>query len=333
MAMALITGVAHAEIPLSPSETAAADMAVAAAGQAPGIKTSSAGTIRPVSGPSVIARIQAHDLTAFAASTHPAAPAGPLAAQVLAALAPSDTPAAAMGSYAAGAAAPAVTPAAPAGSDAPAITGADPKSAASILDLNPLSRLSGIATGMSTGMALPVPDDALLAHDTASGIVRAFRAAPGTADQAASDAAVAATTGDPAMDERLGLARTVFKVDGTDELMRHFVATTMMKVIITEVAKYIDINKLSETDKYRLSAIAAAAQTELEEKVLNANARVEATYLSKADLTLLIVAYDTDAQRKQTQLRLGDTGKSDRAAALDITMAQYQIVKSYEITP
>lgn len=295
-------------------------------------KTRASGpTITPVAGNALA--IQAHnpDIAAFAAQgAHASASSDPITAQVLAALAAptSAQPATVGGTYAAGTAAPSAAPSAPTGSDAPAVIG-DAKTSTSILDLAPLNRLSGAATGLSTATRLPLPDDAALSRDTAQAIVRAFHPA-GTADQAASDAADDTTTGDPALDERIALARTVFKVDGTDDLIRHFVASQMMKVVIGEVAKHIDISKLSETDKYHLSAVAAAAQTELEEKVLNLDARVEANYLSKADLTLLIVAYDTDAQRKQTQLRLGDTGRSDRAAALDITMAQFQIVKTYE---
>lgn len=287
--------------------------------------------IRPSAGASLAAQARSHDLSAYAAANlHPTVPSPRLTAEIMAALAaPDASPAAVSGTYAAGTAAPAVTPAAPAGSDAPAITG-DTRAATSVLDIGPSGRLAGVASGMSAGMSLPLPDDDALSRDTASAIARAFRAAPGTADQAAADAADTATTGDPLLDERIALARTVFKVDGTDELVRHFVATQMMKIVIVEVAKYIQIGKLSDSDKYRLSAVAAAAETELEEKVLNLDARVEATYLSKQDLTLLIVAYDNDAERKQTRLRLADNGQTDRDGALDINMAQIEIVKAFE---
>lgn len=341
-----MAGAVHAEtVPVAimpaPGTTAAfqsvatrtAAAVAARAGQAPAAKPAATGpTITPVAGTSLAVQIRNPDISAFAASqSHGAAPSDPMTAQVMAALsAPSGQPETVGGTYAAGTAAPSAMPSAPVGSDAPAVIGADPKVSTSILDLAPLNRLGGIATGLSTATRLPLPDDAALSHDTAQAIVRAFHPTAGTADQAASDAADDTTTGDPALDERIALARTVFKVDGTDDLIRHFVATQMMKVVIAEVAKHIDINKLSETDKYHLSAVAAAAQTELEEKVLNLDARVEANFLTKSDLTLLIVAYDNDAQRKQTQLRLGDTGRSDRAAALDVTMAQFQIVKTYE---
>jgi hypothetical protein len=292
---------------------------------------SPASKITPTSTSALVDTVRGHDVAAFAAQTrHSIAPSDTLTAQILTALAAPDPSApAAGGTLAAGTAKPSATPSAPAGSDAPAVTG-DAKPSTSILQLNPLAQLAGIATGMSINTRLALPDDATLSHDTAQAIVRAFKATPGTADQAASDAADDTSTGDPAMDERIALARTVFKVDGTDELLRHLVSTQLMKVIIGEVAKHIDINKLSDGDKYRLSAVAASAQTELEENILNLNARIEATYLTKQDLTLLIVAYDTDAQRKQTRLHLADTGKADRDAMLDLSLSQIQIVKAYE---
>jgi len=334
-----------AAAPRSPFKSVAAQTAAAAAGDTAGsassptlaqakARASKEPRIRPTAGNSLLAQIQSHDMAAYPAHAVTMAGSGELAAQVMAALdhpQPDSSAPTVNGVYASGAAAPAATPSAPVGSDAPAVTGGDaPKAAASILDLNPLNRLGGLATGLSTATRLPAPDEATLGRDTAQAILRAFRAAPGTADQAASDAADTASTGDAALDERIALTRTVFKVDGTDDLIRQFVSTQMMKIVIAEVAKHIDITKLSETDKYRLSAIAAAAQTELEEKVLNLNARVEANYLTKDDLTQLVVAYDTDAQRKQTRLRLSDTGKGDRNAMLDITMAQVQIVKAFE---
>ena len=329
----------------SPFKSIAAQTAAAVAGDtadaAPSVtlaqakaKAATQPAIHPSTGGSLLAQIQSHDLSAYSAHDVANAGSGELTAQVLAALdnpQPDPTAPTVSGVYAAGSAAPSATPSAPVGSDAPAVTGGDaPQVGTSILDLNPLSRLAGLATGLATATRLPAPDAATLSRDAAAAIVRALRAPPGTADQAASDAADTASTGDPLLDERIALTRTVFKVDGTDDLVRQFVSTQMMKIVIEEVAKHIDINKLSEGDKYRLSAIAAGAQTELEEKVLNLNARVEANYLTKQDLTQLIVAYDTDAQRKQTKLRLSDTGRGDRDAMLDITMAQVQIVKSYE---
>ena len=293
----LSAGAVRAETTVSPSEPIAIAITAANSQSAqPG-----AATIHPTAGhpadvKSVAADIHAHDLSAFEASSQRTANRSTqLTAQVMAALAPADPAAtAATGALAAGAAAPSATPSPPIGSDAPAVTGGDaPTSthpATSILDFGPLNRVAAATTGLSTGRLMSVPDEATLSRDTAAAILRAFRAPPGTADQAASDAADTAASGDAKVDERLALARTVFKVDGTDELLRHQVSSVMMRIIIGEVAKHIDFNKLSETDRYRLSAIAASAQTELEEKVLNLNARAEADALSKQDLTLLIVA-------------------------------------------
>ena len=207
--------------------------------------------------------------------------------------------------------------------------------ARSVGDLLALAQPSAIPTGLTYGLstgqgvqpALPVSAD--LDAQTTRAIVAAYQKPNGAAaDQVALNAATAAT--DPLVEERISLAETVFHVDGTEEIIRHFVATEHMKLIIAEVARHIDFTKLSETDKYRLAAIAAVAQTELEDKILRMNALMQANNLSKPELMQLIVAYDIDAQRKLTQMRLADNGKQDNAADLDVHIAQYQIVKSYE---
>lgn len=134
----------------------------------------------------------------------------------------------------------------------------------------------------------------------------------------------------PEVLERKDMARTVFRVDGSDTQVRHLVGTEHMKLIIQEVANHIDINALSESDKYRLAAIAGTVQTELEDAILDQMARVQASALTRSELASLIVAYDNDAQRKLTQMRLNDDGRLDKAAELDIQLAQYQIVKAFE---
>ncbi|MEI9905056.1 MAG: hypothetical protein WDN06_14635 [Asticcacaulis sp.] len=128
---------------------------------------------------------------------------------------------------------------------------------------------------------------------------------------------------------RVQLATTLFEVDGTEAVIRHYVATQHMKLIITEVANHIDIAKLSESDKYRLASIAAVAQTELEDKIIAMNARVQAANLTRAELMQLIVAYDSDAQRKQTRLRLNDTGKEDQLAGIDVIIAEYTVLRDF----
>ena len=225
---------------------------------------------------------------------------------------------------------PATAPAASAGNEMVATPNAG--SVTALLALaQPSAVTTGVAYGLSTGLgsqpALPASAD--LDRETASAIIAAYQTPrDAAADQVALNAAAAAT--DPALEERISLAETVFHVDGTEDVIRHFVDTEHMKLIIAEVANHIDINKLSETDKYRLSAIAAVAQTELEDKVIRMNAGIQADNLSKPELMQLIVAYDIDPQRKMTQMRLNDDGKQDRAAELDIQISQYQIVKAFE---
>jgi hypothetical protein len=203
-----------------------------------------------------------------------------------------------------------------------------------ILDLGaPASSISGITYGLSAGQgvapAVPVSDT--FNHDTALAVVAAMKS-PGntTAEAAASYAATPAINAEPLLEERIALVRAVYRIDGTEELIRHFVGTQHMQLIIGEVARHIDFSKLSETDKYRLAAIAAVAQTDLEDKIIRMNALVQAQNMTKADLLQLLAAYDNDAQRKLTDMRLHDDGKVDRAAELDIRLAQYQIVKAFE---
>lgn len=185
----------------------------------------------------------------------------------------------------------------------------------------------GLATGQ--GAAPVVPASTNFDHETASAVLAAFKApANQTAESAATYAA--APVLDPALEERVDLARAVYRIDGTDALVRHFIATQHMKLIIGEVANHIDFSKLSDSDKYRLAAIAAVAQTELEEKVIRMNALIQAQTLTKPELLQLLAAYDNDAQRKLTDMRLHDDGKVDRAAELDIRLAQFQIVKDFE---
>ena len=235
------------------------------------------------------------------------------------------------------------TPQASTGNGNPIVAAPDaskPLSAGDMAAIDQLLTLSGHAPtldapGAARGLALgqgrlpTVPVMVDLDHATAQAMVAAFTRPSGiTAEDQAQIAAAASV--DPVMDEKIGLVRTLYRVDGTDALLRHFVATEHMRLIITEVNNHIAIDKLSEGDRYRLSAIAASAETELEDKILTMDARVQATNLSKPELLQLIAAYDSDAQRKQTQQRLSDSGKLDRAIDLDIKLAQIQIVKASE---
>ncbi|MDV6331784.1 hypothetical protein [Asticcacaulis sp. 201] len=232
---------------------------------------------------------------------------------------------------------PTVTPApslAVAGSEPPSSTASRSRGMLAILNVGapestPAEITYGLAAGQGVAPSVPVTD--AFVHDTAIAVVAAFQKSDRkTADAVATYAATPAL--DPAVEERVALAQAVYKIDGTDALIRHFVAVTHMRLIIQEVARHIDFSKMSETDKYRLAAIAAVAQTELEDKIIRMNALIQAQNLTKADLLQLLAAYDTDAQRKLTNMRLHDDGKVDSAAELDIRLAQYQIIKAYEST-
>ncbi|ESQ77152.1 hypothetical protein ABAC402_01770 [Asticcacaulis sp. AC402] len=224
------------------------------------------------------------------------------------------------------------TPGMAAGADVATAVMPDTRTLDNLLALSaPESEPAGLAFGVASGFGIQpaVPEVAIWDQQAGRAIVAAFEN-PGkiTADQAATFAAAPGLN--PAFEERMGLARTLFRVDGTEDLIRHFVSTEHMKLIIQEVARHIDFNKLTETDRYRLATIAAVAQTELEDKVLDLNARTQAGILTAPELMQLIAAFDIDPQRKLTHLRLNDDGKIDRAAELDLRLAQYQIVKQFE---
>ncbi|MFT4076803.1 MAG: hypothetical protein QM647_14860 [Asticcacaulis sp.] len=193
-------------------------------------------------------------------------------------------------------------------------------------ETTPGSLTFGLASGQ--GVAPVLPASAGFDHDAATAITAAFKSPGTTAESAATYAA--APVIDPAVEERIGLVRALYHIDGTEEIVHQFIATQHMKLIIAEVAKHIDFSKLSDSDKYRLAAIAAVAQTELEDKIIRMNALIQAQVLSKPELLQLLAAYDSDAQRKLTDMRLHDDGSVDRSAELDIRLAQYQIVKAFE---
>ncbi len=211
---------------------------------------------------------------------------------------------------------------------------APPSDIVSILGLGaPPVQTATLTKGLSTGgsMMPPLPVMVNFDHETAMAMLDAFSTPSGSAvDARAQQAAAEVSSGDVAMDERIGLAKALFHIDGTEALLRSYVATEHMKLIIGEVANHIDFSKLSESDTYRLSAIAAQAQTELQDKIILLNARVQAQTLTKPELIQLLAAMDTDAQRKQTALRLADDGTVDREAELDIRLAELQIVKAFE---
>ncbi|EGF92543.1 hypothetical protein ABI_09800 [Asticcacaulis biprosthecium C19] len=226
-----------------------------------------------------------------------------------------------------------ITPGMLQGSDVATVSAPDQRTLDNLLALSaPESEPAGLAFGVATGFGvrLNLPEVAEWDQQAGRAIVAAFENPDpnATAEQVATFAAVPA--GNAAFEERVGLVRTLYRVDGTEELVRFFVSREHMKLIIQEIARHIDFNTLSETDRVRLATIAAVAQTELEDRILDLTARNQANTLTSQEVMQLIVAFDIDPQRKLTLLRLNDDGKIDRAAELDLRLAQYQIVKQFE---
>ncbi|MDC7676005.1 hypothetical protein [Asticcacaulis machinosus] len=154
---------------------------------------------------------------------------------------------------------------------------------------------------------------------------------PGSALDASQPAAAPAE--DPAFLERVELMRKLFEVDGTDEITRHFINNVHMRLIILEVNNYIDINSLSENDKYRIATIAAVAASELGDKVLNLGARQHALYLTRDEILQLTADLSNSAQKKLTYIRMNDDGAVDKRAEIDMQIAALKIIQAYEAAP
>jgi hypothetical protein len=138
---------------------------------------------------------------------------------------------------------------------------------------------------------------------------------------------------DPNTTERIALARQLLAIDGSEDTIRSYIATEHMKLIIGEVNKYININNLSDTDRYRLSIIANTAALDLGDRILDMNARLHAFHLTRNELMLLIKDLDIPAQKKLTRIRLEDNGRLDKRAELELQLAQLQIIKAFQNTP
>lgn len=130
--------------------------------------------------------------------------------------------------------------------------------------------------------------------------------------------------------ERLQLALRLVGIDGTEAIVRHHVNEVHMRLIVTEVSKYIDFARLSENDRYRLAGSTAVAATELGDRIVQLYAHVHAYNLTREELLELISAYDTEPQRKLTALRIEDTGALDRNAELQMQIAILSIIQQFE---
>ena len=135
---------------------------------------------------------------------------------------------------------------------------------------------------------------------------------------------------DPALAERMALARRLMLIDGTDDRVRQSVSRVHIKRIVLEVNKYIKINQLSENERFHLSNIVTAQTTKLGDRILDLYARHFAALMSNEDLLQLIHDLDIAPQKKQTRALLTDTDSLDRQADLELEIAKLQIVKTFE---
>lgn len=137
-------------------------------------------------------------------------------------------------------------------------------------------------------------------------IIRSFR------DNTTIDPAAAPPSGEPNTVQALELLR----VDGTEELVRHFVSTVHLSLIMAEVRKYIDVPNLSAPDTARLALIVEGSTRKLGTRLLNRQARQYGRALDGGQLAQLIRANATTAQQKLTRLRLDSSDTDAKSEAL-----------------
>lgn len=147
--------------------------------------------------------------------------------------------------------------------------------------------------------------------------------------QAAIDA-LEFTAPDAAHNDRCVMALKLMQVDGTDELVRHFVRTAHSKLVANEVGKHIDASTLSESDRYRLAAISAVEENILADRIVSLSVVSQARALSMDDLVALIAAFDITAQKKLTEIRLNDDGATDREAGLIINEIAAKVLAEFK---
>jgi hypothetical protein len=95
------------------------------------------------------------------------------------------------------------------------------------------------------------------------------------------------------------------------------------------VANRIDFSKLGDAEKKRLADIAASAQTVLEDRIVDLNARAQARALAADDLASLSKAMDNAAQKKLTAFRLADDGSTDVATEKRIQKARDTVASAF----
>lgn len=156
-------------------------------------------------------------------------------------------------------------------------------------------------------------------------IIKVFRG-----DGAHTPASAPPGDADAALRQRISLARHLLDVDGTAEITARFIGDGHMALVSAEVGKYIEFSSLSEPDRARLAAITAIERQTLTERVLDQTATRLARHLGRSDLATLIAAYDIEAQRKLTALRLSDDGSQDAAAQQALEAAYSRIIDEFE---
>jgi hypothetical protein len=125
-----------------------------------------------------------------------------------------------------------------------------------------------------------------------------------------------------ANDPNTVLTLELLRVDGTDQVVRYFISTVHLQLIMAEVQKYIDIPNLDASDSARLTLLFDNSLRKLGTRILTRNARVYGQALGAEQLRQLIRANDTEAQRKLTRLRLESDDTDAKTEALMLPVIQ-----------
>ncbi|WP_333591636.1 hypothetical protein [Brevundimonas sp.] len=150
------------------------------------------------------------------------------------------------------------------------------------------------------------------------------------AGAAPTPAAANPSDADTALIQRIALARSLLEADGTAETAISFVRKNHRILIAREINKHIEVNTLPAEDRARLTTIINAELATLTDRILQLSAVRYAQTFSRAELAGLIAAYDIEAQRKLTAMRISDDGSLDRRAEAALQAATQRALTTFE---
>ena len=137
----------------------------------------------------------------------------------------------------------------------------------------------------------------------------------------------------PLSDEpaRVVQAADLLVKDGTEQVVDHFVGSVHRGLIFGEVEKYIDVPALSDAERARLDGVVKVSIDKLSDRILRRSARLYGQALTREQLTTLIAANDTPAQRKLTRLRVEGGDAADARAGEMIMAVANELATAFRV--